>query len=60
MFGRVHELTLIGLFKMKTGTYFNDMKLGMDMFRKGRIHLMPRKSKRRGEVKDIFKRSSLG
>lgn len=60
MFGRVHELTLIGLFKMKTGTYFDDMKLGLDMFRKGRIHLMPQKSKRRGEVKDIFKRSGLG
>jgi heterodisulfide reductase subunit C len=60
MFGRVHELTLIGLYKMKTGTYFNDMKLGMNMFKKGRIHIMPRKSKRRSEVKDIFKRSSLG
>jgi heterodisulfide reductase subunit C len=59
MFGRVHELTLIGLYKMKTKTYFNDMKLGMDMFKKGKIHIFPHRSPHRGEVKQLFNKSSF-
>jgi len=59
MFGRVHELTLIGLYKMKTGTYFNDMKLGMDMFKKGKIHLLPHRSKNSRAVKEIFNKSGM-
>jgi len=59
MFGRVHELTLIGLYKMKTRTFFNDMKLGREMFSRGRIHLLPHRSRRGGEVKELFKRSAV-
>jgi heterodisulfide reductase subunit C len=59
MFGRVHELSLIGVYKMKTKTYFNDMELGMQMFKKGKIHLLPHKSSHLSEVKDVFKRSSM-
>ena len=58
MFGRVHELTLIGRYKMKTGTYLNDMKLGLDMFRRGKIHLLPHRSRRGREVKELFKKAS--
>ena len=58
-FGRVHELFLIGLYKMKTKTYFNDMELGMKMFKKGKIHLMPHRSKNAGQVKQVFKKSSV-
>lgn len=58
LFGRVHELSLIGIYKMKTGTYFNDMKLGLEMFRKGKIHLVPHRSKRCREVKEVFNKSS--
>ena len=35
-FGRVNELFLIGIYKMKTKTYFNDMELGWKMFRRGK------------------------
>ena len=59
MFGRVHELSLVGLYKMKTKTYFNDMELGWKMFRKGKMHLLPRISGNIGEVKQLFKDSSL-
>jgi len=59
-FGRVHELFLIGLYKFKTKTYFNDMELGLQMFRKGKIHLLPHRSSHMGEVKEVFKDSSMG
>ena len=58
-FGRVHELTLIGLYKWKTKTFFDDMELGMQMFRKGKIHLMPHRSSHLSEVKEVFKQSSM-
>lgn len=59
MFGRVHELSLIGMYKMKTKTFFDDMKLGWEMFRKGKIHILPDRSGRSREVKEIFRKSSL-
>jgi ABC-type phosphate transport system auxiliary subunit len=59
MFGRVHELTLIGMYKMKTRTYFNDMRLGLEMFRKGKMHILPHRSKRSREIKEVFNRSSV-
>jgi len=58
-FGRVHELSLIGLYKLKTKTYFTDMDLGMQMFKKGKIHLLPHRSSHMSEVKDIFRSSSM-
>lgn len=58
-FGRVHELSLIGVYKMKTGTYFADMQLGLDMFMKGKIHLLPHTASSRREVEAIFKTSSM-
>ncbi len=58
-FGRVHELFLIGMYKMKTKTYFNDMELGWQMFKKGKIHLFPHRSSHLSEVKEIFNKSGL-
>ena len=58
LFGRVHELTLIGLYKMKTKTFFDDMKLGMEMFKKGKIHILPKRAGG-GEVKRLFNKSSF-
>ncbi|HMK35918.1 MAG TPA: 4Fe-4S dicluster domain-containing protein [Desulfomonilaceae bacterium] len=59
MFGRVHELSLVGVYKMKTKTYFDDMELGLTMFRKGKMHLLPHRSSHVSEVKEIFKQSSM-
>jgi heterodisulfide reductase subunit C len=59
MFGRVHELSLVGVYKLKTKTYFQDMELGMQMFKKGKMHLLPHRSSHVSEVKEIFKQSSM-
>jgi heterodisulfide reductase subunit C len=40
-FGRLYELGLIGLLKLKTRDFFKDMELGMKMFRKGKISIFP-------------------
>ena len=47
------------MYKMKTKTYFNDMELGWQMFKKGKIHLLPHRSSHISEVKEIFKQSAL-
>jgi len=55
--GRVFELEMIGRYKMKTGEYTKDMKLGLDMLKKGKLRLFPHGVKGRKEVKDIFKKA---
>ena len=57
-FGRVNELFLIGVYKMKTKTYFSDMELGWKMFRRGKIHLLPRIAKKVRDVAELFKTAS--
>ena len=44
---------------MKTKTFFADMKLGMDMFRKGRMRLLPKWLLGNKQVKSLFKKSSM-
>ncbi len=52
--GRVHELSMIGKYKMATGTYFDDMVLGMNLFFKGKVPLMPTPSKGKQQLRKIF------
>jgi heterodisulfide reductase subunit C2 len=59
LFGRVHELTLIGLYKFKTRTFMEDMELGMNMFRKGKIHILPHRASHVSEVRDVFKKAGM-
>lgn len=40
-FGRLYELSLIMLLKLKTRDFFKDMELGMKMFKKGKISIFP-------------------
>ena len=40
-FGRLYELGLIMALKLKSGEYTKDMKLGMEMFKKGKLKLIP-------------------
>ncbi len=42
-YGRSHEVDMIRRYKFKTGTFFENMGLGMDMFRKGKIKIMGKK-----------------
>lgn len=52
--GRIHELSLILRFKLKTGDFFRDAGLGWRMFRCGKIKVMPQRFTETKEVKEIF------
>jgi len=55
--GRVFEVGMISNYKYKTGDYFGDLKLGLKMFGKGKLSLLPDSVKNKDEIKRIFKRS---
>jgi heterodisulfide reductase subunit C len=55
--GRVFELEMIGRYKLKTGQYTKDMRLGIEMFKKGKLRLFPHRIKGRKEIRDIFKKA---
>jgi heterodisulfide reductase subunit C len=60
--GRVHELGMMARYKMKTGKFFDDFKLGWKMFTKGKLKLFPSGIKRKKEITELFreiKKSSL-
>jgi heterodisulfide reductase subunit C len=52
--GRIHELSLILQFKLKTRDFFKDAGLGLKMYRKGKIKLFPSKFGGGREIKEIF------
>lgn len=63
--GRIYELGMIGQYtlksgdvtaKLKSGSLMDEVKLGWQMFKKGKLRLIPQKIKRRGEVKRLFKK----
>lgn len=53
-FGRVHEVSLMGLYKMRTLDFFADVFSGLQMFLKGKLGLIPSRVKGRGEVRKLF------
>ena len=53
--GRVHELQMIGTYKLKTRRFFEDAGIGMEMFRRGKMKLIPERIKGKKAVKKIFK-----
>jgi len=64
--GRVFELGMIVIYtlksgdasaKLKTGTLLGDAKLGWQMFRKGKLKLLPQKIKGTREIKKLFKKA---
>ncbi len=55
-YGRVHELGMLGKYKLKSGNFFDDLKLGYDMYKKGKIKLFPHKIKGMRDIKKIFKK----
>lgn len=52
--GRMHEATLLALYKLWTRNLTADMDSGARMLVKGKVPLMPSPVKERGEVKRIF------
>lgn len=53
--GRVHELQMIGTYKLKTLRFLEDADVGMEMFKRGKIKLIPEPIKGRKAVRKIFK-----
>ena len=53
-FGRVHELSMLAAFKMKTRDFFTDVGAGMQLFFKGKIPILPSSVKKKGEIDKIF------
>jgi heterodisulfide reductase subunit C len=53
-FGRIHELSMIARYKMATKTYSADMRLGLAMFLKGKLRVLPSLMKGRKQVSVLF------
>lgn len=56
VFGRVHEISLIGLYKMRSRKFLDDLLAGAQMFLKGKLGLIPHRIKGRDEVRGLFKK----
>jgi heterodisulfide reductase subunit C len=56
--GRVHEPAMIALYKIKSRNLFQDIPLGIKMFLKGKLGLIPSRIKGLPEVKKIFKKTA--
>ena len=64
-FGRVNEVWLMAALnrkpgilgeKLKTGQLKKEIELGLTLWRKGKLNLLPRKSKAIKEIRDIYRR----
>lgn len=52
--GRAYEVGMLASYKIRSGDLMSDMKLGLDMFRKGRLKVFPHSIKDKTEIKKIF------
>ena len=53
--GRLYELGMIGLYKLRTKTYTDDMGLGIEMLKRGKLKFLPEKVKNLNQVREIFR-----
>jgi heterodisulfide reductase subunit C len=58
--GRLHELESIMNYKMAKKDFFSDAKMGLDMFLKGRMGILPHNIKDRQALKEMFKKIESG
>ena len=56
IFGRVHEISMIAVYKMRTRDFFSDVFAGIQMFLKGKMGLIPSRIRGRKEVRGLFKK----
>jgi len=54
--GRVHEISLIAFYKLRSKQFFADVFQGIQMFLKGKLGLIPHRVKNRKEVQGLFKK----
>ena len=55
--GRLHELSMIGRYKILSGEWFKDTVMGMRMFLKGKLKILPGWIRGRREIKRLFRDS---
>lgn len=55
-YGRSHEADMIRRYKFKTGTLFEHMGMGMEMFKKGKIKIVGKKIQGLGEFRELMDR----
>jgi hypothetical protein len=55
--GRAYEAGLIGIYKLKTFTFTQDMGVGIKFMTKGKLKLLPDRIRRVGEIKQIFRKA---
>jgi len=57
-FGRSHEAAMLGLFKVLSHVpIMNDVGAGIGLFRRGKVPILPKTSRSRAEIRQIFDRS---
>lgn len=54
LFGRIHEASFIGAWKVFSGNWFSDLGMGAKMFARGKLNLKPEKIKDQKELKKLF------
>lgn len=54
--GRVHELTMMGLYKMRTLRLIDDVWMGIQMILKGKLSFIPNRIKGVKQVRNLFKK----
>jgi heterodisulfide reductase subunit C len=54
--GRMHEVMLVALYKMKSHDFFGDLLLGPAMFIRGKLHLMPPKGVDMSRAQKVIRR----
>lgn len=57
--GRMHELTLMGLYKLLSGDLFADLAVGMRMIFRGKMPLVPKLRPERRDVAEMFERAKI-
>jgi heterodisulfide reductase subunit C len=58
--GRTYELGMLGFYKMRSRDLFGDMKLGMAMFMRGKLNLLPRGIHDRRTLRALFEEWRTG
>lgn len=58
-FGRVHEATMLMAYKWAAKDFLTDMGVGMKLFFKGKIPLLPKSVRGKAEIDKIFEQSKV-
>ncbi len=58
--GRTYEVGMLAAYKARTRDFFSDLRLGWRMFKRGKLHLLPRRMKGLRRFRRIFDQNEKG